>query len=241
MQDQWYYLCGGKQAGPVSTDGLRQMVGAGQLGDADEVWRVGTPDWLPVRRVPEFAELIGHRLAAVVQVPAAPSPVDLARVVGWLSAGPDVVLRHGKLSAVGAMVGFAVMPAVGVGLLSRFRPEILIPFLIALGLAGVGLLGILLNFAVLLDRRPQLVLGREGLRGTRGRVRRAVRWAEIEKANLSQLLRNGAVTDAVITLTVRDTFGTAEQVAVDVYRLTWDPERIFREISRRAGLAERVP
>ena len=33
--------------------------------------------------------------------------------------------------------------------------------------------------------------------------------------------------------------GNPEEVAVDVCRLTWDPESIFREIGRRAGLAER--
>jgi hypothetical protein len=254
MQDQWYYLCAGKQAGPVSTDDLRRLVGAGQLGDADEVWRVGTPDWRPVRQVPEFADLLGNRPAVAVQAPpvqvtaepvglptAEPSFANLAQIRRWLTAGPVVVLRHSLFGAVGGMIGSACLLLIGGGMLIQLRPDVLVPFLIALALAGAGLLGVLYNFVVLLDRRPQLVLGREGLYGAPGRVRRPVRWEQIEKAHLSQLLRNGATTDAVITLTVRGSFGLPEQVAVDVYRLSWDPQRIFHEIGRRAGLTERAP
>jgi uncharacterized RDD family membrane protein YckC len=54
MGQQWYYTQSGAQAGPVSTDVLRQMFAAGQLGPDELVWSDGMPDWQRARDVPTF-------------------------------------------------------------------------------------------------------------------------------------------------------------------------------------------
>ena len=55
MVEQWYYMHDGRQAGPVALEELKRLVESGQLRGADEVWKQGTPDWKPVRSVPELA------------------------------------------------------------------------------------------------------------------------------------------------------------------------------------------
>ena len=54
MADQWYYSRGGQQAGPVTTDQLRQMVASGQLTPQDLVWADGMANWQPLGTVPQL-------------------------------------------------------------------------------------------------------------------------------------------------------------------------------------------
>jgi uncharacterized RDD family membrane protein YckC len=54
MGQQWYYTQGGAQTGPVTTDVLRQMFAAGQLGPDELIWADGMPDWQRARDVPTF-------------------------------------------------------------------------------------------------------------------------------------------------------------------------------------------
>ncbi len=51
MSNQWYYMLGGKQCGPIALDELKKLIDAGHLRATDEVWREGTPDWTTVARV----------------------------------------------------------------------------------------------------------------------------------------------------------------------------------------------
>lgn len=91
----WYYSKGGQQSGPVSEDQMRQMVGSGQVGGPDLIWREGMANWLPVGQVPEFGG--GGAPAAAPQYGApqpqygAPQPqYGQPAPVGYGGYGPPV-------------------------------------------------------------------------------------------------------------------------------------------------------
>lgn len=48
---EWYYATGGRQQGPVSEAELRAMLGRGQVGAGDLVWREGMGQWQPAGAV----------------------------------------------------------------------------------------------------------------------------------------------------------------------------------------------
>jgi hypothetical protein len=75
MNDNWYYMKSGKEHGPVTLESLRETIKSGELRSSDEVWRQGTPDWLPLRSVREVADLFPTqegRPGATLQPLAAP-------------------------------------------------------------------------------------------------------------------------------------------------------------------------
>jgi len=47
MSEEWYYLRGDLQLGPVSIDGLRSLAKAGDLERQNLIWQDGMPDWMP--------------------------------------------------------------------------------------------------------------------------------------------------------------------------------------------------
>src|SRR5262245_29066694 len=51
MSDQWYYVVGGQQAGPVSWEALRQLAEQQKLGDGDLVWNATMTGWTPASKV----------------------------------------------------------------------------------------------------------------------------------------------------------------------------------------------
>jgi hypothetical protein len=51
MAEHWYYMQGGKECGPVPIERLRELLASGELKETDEVWKQGSPDWVPIRRV----------------------------------------------------------------------------------------------------------------------------------------------------------------------------------------------
>lgn len=51
-QDNWYYLRGGQQVGPVPFASLQQAVAGGQVGPQDMVWQEGMGDWQPASNIP---------------------------------------------------------------------------------------------------------------------------------------------------------------------------------------------
>ena len=54
--EQWYCAVRGQQpSGPFSLATLRGMIAAGEVKSSDVAWKAGTPDWLPVARIPEIA------------------------------------------------------------------------------------------------------------------------------------------------------------------------------------------
>lgn len=48
---QWYYAQGDKQIGPVTSAQIRQLAGAGVLGQEDLVWREGMEEWIPAQGI----------------------------------------------------------------------------------------------------------------------------------------------------------------------------------------------
>lgn len=76
MSDQWYYIAGEDQNGPVSEIELKQQLTAINL-DAQRVlvWRDGMADWLDPRTVPG---LLGAAPAAAAPAPVAAAPMAAA-------------------------------------------------------------------------------------------------------------------------------------------------------------------
>jgi len=69
--NEWYYWKSGKQHGPISLETLRGHIVSGDLNAANEIWRQGTPDWVPLRTVPEVADLLPREsVAAPAWTPA---------------------------------------------------------------------------------------------------------------------------------------------------------------------------
>lgn len=62
MGDQWHYNRGGKQAGPVSSDELKQLASTGQLLATDLVWKQGMPNWIPAGNI---TSLFSHQTGVV--------------------------------------------------------------------------------------------------------------------------------------------------------------------------------
>ena len=53
----WFYILDGQKMGPVSTEGMRQLLLNGKVGTATKVWRNGMAGWLPLKTLPEFADM----------------------------------------------------------------------------------------------------------------------------------------------------------------------------------------
>ena len=53
----WFYIKDGAKLGPVTTAGIRQLVLDGRLDPGSKVWRKGMAGWLPMRALPEFADM----------------------------------------------------------------------------------------------------------------------------------------------------------------------------------------
>lgn len=51
MSEQWHYIRGNKQLGPVSAADLKQLASGGQLSPTDMVWNEGTPNWVPAANI----------------------------------------------------------------------------------------------------------------------------------------------------------------------------------------------
>jgi hypothetical protein len=76
---QWYYSKNGTQLGPVAEGEIRAKLAAGEISQADLVWREGMTDWLPVARIPELSTpgespLRESPQASPYQPPAAQQP-----------------------------------------------------------------------------------------------------------------------------------------------------------------------
>ncbi len=52
---QYYYNDNGKQAGPFTADQIKQKIASGALTPDTLVWKSGTPSWVALRDLPEFA------------------------------------------------------------------------------------------------------------------------------------------------------------------------------------------
>src|SRR6266542_882132 len=51
MSEQWHFIRGDKQSGPVSAAELTEMAASGHLSPSDMVWRVGMPKWAPAGKL----------------------------------------------------------------------------------------------------------------------------------------------------------------------------------------------
>ena len=51
----WFYMQGGQQLGPVGMTSLLRMIGTGELSQTDQVWKDGMSDWRQIGQVPDLA------------------------------------------------------------------------------------------------------------------------------------------------------------------------------------------
>src|SRR5215471_11462439 len=75
MESVWYYAREGAQTGPVSFDELKKVVGAGQIGPEDLVWKEGTPDWMPAKTIPGLFATPAPSPPPAAAAPPAPAPL----------------------------------------------------------------------------------------------------------------------------------------------------------------------
>ncbi len=120
MSDQWHYMRGGNQGGPVSAAEIRNMAASGRLAPTDLLWNDGMTDWTPLERIPGF---MGGATAASAATPYA-SPATTppgakgqrryGRIQGLalsLSSGPfyrDVARNWGGIGMLYLLLLFAL-------------------------------------------------------------------------------------------------------------------------------------
>ena len=63
---QYYYNDGGKQAGPFSAADIQQKLASGLLTPDTLIWKSGTPSWVAVKTLPEFAAAGGSAPGGMV-------------------------------------------------------------------------------------------------------------------------------------------------------------------------------
>jgi predicted Zn finger-like uncharacterized protein len=68
----WFAGIDGKQVGPLSETELGEHIHAGRLGPADLVWKKGFSQWMPVREVPPFDDMLAEAPVAGDE----PKPVE---------------------------------------------------------------------------------------------------------------------------------------------------------------------
>ena len=68
----WFAGIDGKQVGPLTEGELGEHITAGRLGPGDLVWKKGSSQWMPVREVPPFDELVAEAPPAGEE----PKPVE---------------------------------------------------------------------------------------------------------------------------------------------------------------------
>ncbi|MBX9680329.1 MAG: DUF4339 domain-containing protein [Gemmataceae bacterium] len=81
MNDRWYYFANGAQAGPVPLSRIRELVLDGMLSRSAEVWKQGTPDWVPLSKVTELHDLFAPPPPALAPQPASAVPPAPARAI----------------------------------------------------------------------------------------------------------------------------------------------------------------
>jgi len=83
----WYYSKNDQQHGPVSDEEMQSLVANGTIASADEVWRDGMDDWLPLSQVPELG---GERPLAPPPAPgtARPRASGANAAMGLLNVDP---------------------------------------------------------------------------------------------------------------------------------------------------------
>ena len=107
----WYYVDGGRQAGPVDDAGLYALLAAGKITNETLVWREGLTDWQPF-------SAIRHGLTLM-----APDP---GVVPGW-AAEHEVLVREYRIDIGGAEDCISEHRRCLLSARSRHRPPYSIP------------------------------------------------------------------------------------------------------------------
>jgi len=81
----WYYVDGGKQAGPVDETQLEQLLTSGTVQASTLVWHEGMANWLP------YGQVNPTRAATLTAEPPAPAVGSLPAGQGALPTGNEVV------------------------------------------------------------------------------------------------------------------------------------------------------
>ncbi len=117
MSQDWYYAVNGRQSGPVAETLLKQLVGSGQIGAHDLVWREGMQEWQPVSSVPGLLAVPTATSSAAGAAGPIGNPLDPGNPVSATSLMQRPA--PGKVIAVKVMmiVGAALALLFSVGLM----------------------------------------------------------------------------------------------------------------------------
>jgi hypothetical protein len=94
---QYYYNDNGKQAGPVSADEIRKRIAGGQMTPDTLVWKSGTPNWVAVKSLPEFASGGGGGGGAVVAESGCSGNVEISDDFSETNPDQTLLPEAGKL------------------------------------------------------------------------------------------------------------------------------------------------
>ncbi|MHB9003913.1 MAG: DUF4339 domain-containing protein [Coriobacteriia bacterium] len=108
MPEEWHYLEGGLQRGPVSGASLKAMLDAGAIPADSAVWREGLGEWIPASAALAPGD---SNPPAPADVPAA-APSARRRINGWLIAWQIATLIF--LSPIVLTVGLWLLGVRGV-------------------------------------------------------------------------------------------------------------------------------
>jgi hypothetical protein len=90
LLDAWHVAINEVPVGPMRREDVARRIQAGAVGPESLAWREGLDDWLPVRQIPELAQLLGGAMPAPQPfVPAMPAQrVEMAPIGGRGGAAP---------------------------------------------------------------------------------------------------------------------------------------------------------
>jgi hypothetical protein len=109
--NDWFYLYGDKQQGPISETALIARIVKGELSRDVPLWRTGREGWHPAAHIPELASLIPPPVPLSHKEPpwykaGLGSPNKAATLALWLAGGSVLFYEIGMipLAAVGVSI-----------------------------------------------------------------------------------------------------------------------------------------
>lgn len=214
----WYYSKGGNQAGPVSSQQLRQLVATGELQPTDHVWKDGMVAWVPVSQV---SGLSAAPAAAPFPIAATAAP---APAIAAPTPQSDPALAQLAYATPVSMSGAGVM-ATGrsLDLLRQTRPWVRLISIVMLVLIGLFVVVTLLQMFMYSGRGAgELATVQVLMLVVVGGINGALAWLLSQYAsNIGRLLKTRRESDLEAALQAQRTFwmvsGVLTLIGVIIY------------------------
>lgn len=118
LPDNWHFMLGEQQQGPVSLEELVNLISSGQILSEDYVWAESMENWLPVGQIPELATCLPNLdMAEAEDVFVNEDIVATGGVLQTQSGTSALAVSSLILGILGASIlwGVAAIPAVVLG------------------------------------------------------------------------------------------------------------------------------